>query len=60
MLHCPHIPFTAGTFFSVCNVSSVWTAECIFSKFLLDGTPANAVGFFRWREWSRVSVRRED
>ena len=55
-----HAPFTADTFFSVCNISRVWTVECIFSKFLLDGIPANAVGYIRWRGWSRVSVHGED
>lgn len=53
------MPVTADTIFGVCNVSSVWTVECIFSKFLLDGIPANAVGFFCWRGWSRVSVHME-
>ena len=51
-----HMPLSAGTNFGVCNIGNIWTVKRFFSKFLLDGVPADVIRTSSWRRRPRVSV----
>ena len=51
-----HMPLSAGTNVGLCNISNIWNVKCFFSKFLLDGVPANVARSSSWRGRPGVSV----